>query len=52
MSQDDLNKALNQLTKGLFVKFAGYDIIPTERFRLGVAKINKKTYLPKLGEEY
>lgn len=50
LSQDDLNKSLNGLTKGLFVKYSGYDIIPTERFRLGVALINKKSYLQKLGE--
>ena len=50
MTHDDLNKALNILTKGLFVRFSNYDIIPTERFRLGVAQINKNTYLKKLGE--
>lgn len=52
MTHDELNKSLNDLTKGLFVQFSGYDIIPTERFRLGVAKINKKTHLTKIGEEY
>lgn len=50
MSFDDLSKSLNQLTKGLFIKFVGYDIIPTERFRLGVSRINKNTSLPRLGE--
>lgn len=50
MDHDQLNKALNDLTKGLFVQYNSYDIIPTERFRLGVAEINKNTYLPRLGE--
>lgn len=50
LSNDEINKALNILTKGLFLKFSSYDIIPTERFRLGVVKINKKTYVTKLGE--
>lgn len=50
MPQDDLNRALNQLTKGLFIQFSGYDIIPTERFRKGVSALNRNTYLRKLGE--
>ena len=52
LTHEELNKALNELTKGLFVQFSGYDIIPTERFRLGVAQINKNTRLTKVGEYY
>jgi len=47
----ELNKALNALTKGLFITIANYDLIPTERFRLGVNKINRDTYTEKLGED-
>lgn len=47
----DLNKALNTLTKGLFIKIANYDLIPTERFRLAVNRINRDTYTEKVGEE-
>ena len=50
MAQDELNKALNSLTKALFVKFNNHEIIPTERFRIGLGKINKQTYAPKIGE--
>lgn len=50
LSNDDLNKALNRLTRGLFIKFANHDIIPTERFRLGLAKIEKNTQVKRLGE--
>ena len=50
LSNDDLNKALNRLTRGLFIKFANHDIIPTERFRLGLAQINKNTNVARLGE--
>ena len=51
MSAEELNTSLRDLTKGLFVQYAGYDIIPTERFRLGVAKIQKTgTRLTRLGE--
>ena len=51
LSNDDLNKALNKLTRGLFIKFANHDIIPTERFRLGLAKIEKNMSVRRLGEQ-
>ena len=50
LSNDDLNKALNSLAKGLFVQFQDHNIIPTERFRLGLAKINRNTRVQRLGE--
>lgn len=50
LNNDDLNKALNRLSRGLFIKFENYDIIPTERFRLGLAKINRNTHVSRLGE--
>lgn len=52
LTNDELNKSLNRLTKGLFIKFATYDIVPTERFRLGLAKINRQTHMPRLGEQH
>ena len=50
MTTDELNKALNNLTKALFVKFNNHDIIPTERFRIGLEYIKRGTYAPKVGE--
>lgn len=50
LGNDDLNKALVRLTKGLFVRFENHDIIPTERFRLGLAKIDRKTDIRRVGE--
>ena len=50
LGNDDLNRALVRLTKGLFIKFESHDIIPTERFRLGLAKINKGTHPRRVGE--
>lgn len=50
LSNDDLNKALNRLTRGLFVRFQNHDIVPTERFRLGLAQIERKTHIERLGE--
>ena len=47
---DILSKQLKELTMGLFIRYSNYDIIPTERFRLGLAKINRATYAPKVGE--
>ena len=50
LTSDDLHKALNLLTKGLFIKYNNYDIVPTERFRLGLARLNKATYITREGE--
>lgn len=50
LPMDDLNKALSKLTSGLFIRFTNYDIVPTERFRLGVAEINRDTVPRRLGE--
>jgi len=50
LSNDDLNKVLNRLAQGLFVKFESHDIVPTERFRLGLAAINKGTIVKRAGE--
>ena len=50
MENKDLNVALSRLTKLRFIKHEGYDIIPTERFRRGLSKIERETYAPRLGE--
>lgn len=46
----DLNKMLNRLTKGLFIRFINNNIVPTERFRLGLARINKDSDVRRVGE--
>ena len=51
LSADDLNKALSRLTKCLFIQYQGYDIVPTERFRIGFSKINQETTIPRVGEQ-
>lgn len=50
LSNEELNKALNRLTKGLFIRFANHDIIPTERFRLTLVKIKRNTFVKRVGE--
>ena len=50
MEQRDLNAMLSRMTRLRFVKHQGFDIIPTERFRRGLSKIERETYAPRLGE--
>ena len=52
MKQDDFNTLMNGLVRGLFIRYRGNDIVPTERFRLGFNQINKQTYVTKVGEDY
>jgi hypothetical protein len=51
LSNDDLNKALNRLTKALFIRYSNHEIIPTERFRLTLAEINREIFAERLGED-
>jgi len=44
------NGFMSQLIRGSFVKLAGMDVLPTERFRLGMAKINRNGSLTRVGE--
>ena len=44
------NGFMSQLIRGSFVKLAGLDVLPTERFRLGMAKINRNGSLVRIGE--
>lgn len=44
------NGFMSQLIRGSFIKLNGMDVIPTERFRLGMAKINRNGSLTRIGE--
>ena len=50
LETNDYNKFMQRLTQGLFVTYEGYDIIPTQRFRLGMSKINRAGNIHKVGE--
>ncbi len=50
LSADDFNKVMNKLVRGLFVRYQGYDIIPTERFRIGMNRINRSVNVTRVGE--
>ena len=44
------NKYMQRLTQGLFIQYDGYDIIPTQRFRLGMSKIDRSGTIHRVGE--
>lgn len=44
------NGFMSQLIRGSFVKLNGMDVLPTERFRLGMARINRNSSLVRIGE--
>lgn len=49
-TNDELNKMLNQMAKGLFITFSKTDVCPTERFRKGLAQIQRNTVINRVGE--
>ncbi len=50
MSNDEYSLQMSKLVAGMFVRFNKYDILPTERFRLGMARINRNTRVLRVGE--
>ena len=50
LDNDMYNKLRNRLVQGAFVKFDGYDIVPTERFRKGFGLIDKSGNIVRVGE--
>lgn len=50
LSNDEYNAQINRLTSGLFVVHSKYDIVPTERFRLGLSRINKNPFIRPVRE--
>ena len=50
LTNDELNKALNLASRALFIRFQNHDIVPTERFRLGLSQIVRNTFPRRVGE--
>ena len=50
LTNDELNKALMLLTRGLFIRYQTHDIVPTERFRIGMTRINRNIRATRIGE--
>lgn len=44
------NGFMNALIRGSFVKLTANDILPTERFRLGMAQIDRRSNIIRVGE--
>jgi hypothetical protein len=50
LDQNTYNGFMSQLIRGSFVKLNNSDVLPTERFRLGMARINRNASLTRIGE--
>lgn len=50
LGNEELNRTLNRLTKGLFIRISNFEITPTERFRLTLSKIERNTHINPIGE--
>ena len=50
LSNDDFNTLTSNLVALKFIRFVGYEIVPTERFRKSMSKISKTIKLERLGE--
>jgi hypothetical protein len=44
------NGFMNALIRGSFVKLTANDILPTERFRLGMSRIDRRSNIARVGE--
>jgi hypothetical protein len=51
LNSDDFNKVMNKLVRGLFVRYQGYEILPTERFRIGMNRIDRNVAVTRVGED-
>lgn len=52
LENDNLNRALQALTKGLFIRFNNHDIVPTERFRGTLRRIHRGAHPLRVGEHH
>lgn len=50
LNNDLYNSVMNQLIRGSFVKLVNSNILPTERFRLGMSRINRDGVIRRVGE--
>jgi len=50
LSTDDFNTLTSRLVALKFIRFVGYEIVPTERFRKSMSRISKTIKLERLGE--
>ena len=52
LSSDEINKVVNSLVKGFFVRISEHSILPTERYRMTLKQIDRSHLrIRRLGEE-
>lgn len=51
LDRDEYNAVMSKLVGGQFIKYYGTNIMPTERFRLGMGKINRQLGPRGLGDQ-
>lgn len=49
-NNEEYSKAIAKLVKCLFIRFEGFDIVPTERFRKGMAQVIRDGVIVRVGE--
>jgi len=50
LTNDEFNRVMNNLIRGLFVRYFGQNIVATERFRKGMSMINRNVNHAVIGE--
>jgi hypothetical protein len=51
LSSDEINKVVNNLVKGFFVRISEHSILPTERYRMTLKRVNRENLrVRRLGE--
>jgi len=50
LDYDSYNAIMSKLVSGMFIRYSGNSIMPTERFRLGMAKIKRTNSIRRLGD--
>lgn len=50
LTNDQINRVINQLIQGMFIKLSTNDITPTERFRLTTPRLSRNTVIRRVGE--
>lgn len=49
LTSDELSNALRKLSANMFVILGQFDIVPTERFRIGMTRIERNMHVRRLG---
>ena len=50
LDNNEYNSVMARMVRGMFIRYSNSDILPTERFRLGMARINRETSVRGIGD--